>query len=110
MRKHFIISLILLFSLSLSACTKSKIPTETSTIIPVPVTETIEETSTQITTSEPETTEKSTSQIAVSKGEKMKIFQLLQRLYHKLQKLNQSKNLNQLKIKLLSKMFLNLLS
>ena len=70
MRKHFIITLILLFSLSLSACNKAGTPTETNSVLPTQEVETIEETSTQITTSEPVTTEKSTTQNAISKEEK----------------------------------------
>lgn len=70
MRKHFIITLILLFSVSLSACNKAEMPTETSSILPTQKTEIIEETSTQITTSEPATREKSTIQIVISKEEK----------------------------------------
>ena len=53
MRKHFIIALILLFSVSISACNKAEIPAETSNVLPTQETEIIEETSTQITTSEP---------------------------------------------------------
>lgn len=69
MRKHFIIISILLFSLSLSACNKAEISTETNSTLPTQEAEIIEETSTQITTSEP-TTEKSTTQNAISKEEK----------------------------------------
>lgn len=72
MRKHFIIALILLFSVSLSACNKAEIPTETSNVLPTQETEITEETSTQITTSEPIITEKSTTQIEAPKEEKMK--------------------------------------
>ncbi len=70
MRKHFIIALILFFSLSLSACTKAKMPTKTSSVPPTPATEIIKETSIQATTSEPATTEQSTFQIVVPKEEK----------------------------------------
>ena len=59
MRKHFIITLILLFALSLSACNKAEIPTETNSTLPTQEVEVIEETSTQITTSGPATTENS---------------------------------------------------
>ena len=69
MRKHFIIALILLFSLSLSACNKAEIPTETSSILPTQETEIIEETSSQIPTSEPVTTEKLTTQVVIPKEE-----------------------------------------
>ena len=91
MRKHFIITLILLFALSLSACNKaetstetsSNLPTqdaeiieetstETSSNLPTQDAEIIEETSTKITPSEPVTTEKSTTQVIVSKEEKRK--------------------------------------
>ena len=61
MRNHFIITLILLFSVSLSACNKAEIPTETSSVLPTQEIEIIEETSTQITTLEPATTEKFTT-------------------------------------------------
>ena len=72
MRKLFIITLILLFSASLSACNKAEIPTETISVLPTQETEVIEETSTQITTSEPVTTEKSTTQVEAPKAEKRK--------------------------------------
>ena len=61
MRKHLIIALFLLFSVSLSTCNKAETPTETSSILPTQETEVIEKTSTQITTSKPTTTEKSTT-------------------------------------------------
>ena len=61
MRKHFIIALVLLFSLSLSACNKAETSTETSSTLPTQETKVIEETSTQITTLEPATTEKFTT-------------------------------------------------
>ena len=70
MRKLFIIALILLFSVSLSACNKAEMPTETSSILPTQETKVIEEPSTQITTSELATTEKFTTQNAISKEEK----------------------------------------
>lgn len=72
MTKHFIIISILLFSLSLSACNKDEISTETSSVLSTQETEVIEETSTQITTSGPATAEKSTSQVALPKEEKRK--------------------------------------
>ena len=72
MRKHFIITLILLFALSLSACNKAETSTETSSNLPTQDAEIIEETSTKITPSEPVTTEKSTTQVIVSKEEKRK--------------------------------------
>ena len=72
MRKHFIIALFLLFSLSLSACTRVETPTDTSSILPTQETEVIEEVSNQITTSKPATTEKSTTQVEVPKEEKRK--------------------------------------
>ncbi len=70
MRKHFIIALFLLLSLSLSACTRVETPTDTSSVFPTQETEVIEETSTQITTLEPATTEKSTTQVVISTEEK----------------------------------------
>ena len=70
MRKYLLIALILLFSLSLSACNKAEIPTETSSILPTQETEIIEETSSQIPTSEPVTTEELTTQVVISKEEK----------------------------------------
>ena len=70
MRKHFIIALVLLFTLSLSACNKAETPTETSSILPTQETEIIEKTSTQITTSEPATREESTTQFVISTEEK----------------------------------------
>ena len=69
MRKLFIITLISLFALSLLACNKAEIPTETSSVLPTQKTEIIEKTSTQITTSEPATTEKSTTLVIVPKEE-----------------------------------------
>ena len=69
MRKHFIIALILLFSVSISACNKAEIPAETSNVLPTQETEIIEETSTQITTSEPAITEQFTTQVVVPKEE-----------------------------------------
>ncbi len=69
MRKHFIIALIFLFSVSLSACNKAETPTETSSVLPTQEKEIFKETSTQITTSEPATTEKSTTQVVVPKEE-----------------------------------------
>ena len=69
MRKLFIITLVLFFSLSLSACNKAGTPTETSSILSTQKTEIIEETSTQITTSEPATTGESTTQFVISTEE-----------------------------------------
>ena len=72
MRKHFIIALVLLFSLSLSACNKAETSTETSSTLPTQGTKVIEETSTQITTLETATTEKSTTQVEAPKEDKRK--------------------------------------
>ena len=72
MRKLFIITLVLLFTLSLSACNKAETSTETSSNLPTQETEIIEENSTQITTSEPATIEKSTTQVEAPKEEKRK--------------------------------------
>ena len=72
MRKLFIITLILLFSASLSACNKAEIPTETSSNLPTQEVEIIEEASAQITTLEPAPTEKSTTQVVVPKEEQRK--------------------------------------
>ena len=72
MRNHFIITLILLFALSLSSCNKAEIQTETSSTLPTQEVKVIEETLTQITTLEPATTEKSTTQVEVPKEEKRK--------------------------------------
>ena len=83
MRKRFIITLLLLLSVSLSACNKAETPTETSSVLATQETEVIEESSTQITTLEPVTIKKSTTQVEAPTEEKGKIFQLLQRLYHK---------------------------
>ena len=70
MRKYLIIAFILLFSASLSACTKAETPTEISSVLPTQKTEIIEKTSTQITTSEPATREESTTQFVISTEEK----------------------------------------
>ena len=70
MRKYFIIALILLLSVSLSAFNKAEMATETNSVLPTQETEVIEETLTQITTLEPATREKSTIQIVISKEEK----------------------------------------
>ena len=70
MRKYLLIALILLFSLSLSACNKAEIPTETSSVLPTQETEIIEETSSQIPTSGPATTEKLITHVVISKEEK----------------------------------------
>ena len=70
MRKHFIVALILLFSVSLSACNKGETSTETSSTLPTQEVEIIEETSTKITPSEPITTEKSATQVVISTEEK----------------------------------------
>ncbi len=86
MTKHFIIISILLFSLSLSACNKDEISTETSSVLPTQETEVIEETSTQITTSGPATAENLLVKLQSRGKKKGKMFQLLQRHYHKLQK------------------------
>ena len=75
MRKHFIITLILLFSVSLSTCNKAEILTETSSVFPTQETEIIKEPSTQITTLESSTIEKTTTSITIPNEE-----------YHKLQK------------------------
>ena len=72
MRKHFIITLILIFAVSLSACTKAETPTEISSVLPTQETEITEETSTQNTTSEPVKTEKSTTQVVIPKDEQKK--------------------------------------
>ena len=69
MRKYFIITLLLLLSVSLSACNKAEMPTETSSVLPTQKTEGIEEASNQITTSKPVTTEKSTTQVVIPKEE-----------------------------------------
>ena len=70
MRKYLIIAFILLFSASLSACTKAETPTEISSVLPTQETEITEETSTQITTLEPVAAEQSTAQVEISKEEK----------------------------------------
>ena len=72
MRKYLIIAFILLFSASLSACTKAETPTEISSVLPTQETEITEETSTQNTTSEPVKTEKSTTQVVIPKDEQRK--------------------------------------
>ena len=105
MRKHLIIALILLFSLSLSACNKPEMPTETSIVLPKQETEIIEEASMQITTSEPATTEKSTTQVVVSKEEKEENISTSTTNLPQITEENQHQNLNQPKIKLLLKMF-----
>ena len=69
MRKYFIITLLLLLSVSLSACNKAEMPTEISSALPTQETEITEETSTQNATSEPVTTEKSTTQVVIPKEE-----------------------------------------
>ena len=70
MRNHLLIALLLLFAVSLSACNKAEMPTETSSVLPTQKTEIIEKTSTQITTSEPATREESTTQFVISTEEK----------------------------------------
>ena len=69
MRKYFIITLVFLFTLSLSACNKAKMPTEISSASPTQETEITEDTSTQNATSEPVTTEKSTTLVIIPKEE-----------------------------------------
>ena len=46
MRKHFIITLFFIFTLSLAACNKAEIPTKTSSVLPIQETKVIEENST----------------------------------------------------------------
>ena len=70
MRKHFIIALVFIFTLSLAACNKAETPTETSSVLPTQKTEIIEKTSTQITTSDPAIREESTTQFVISTEEK----------------------------------------
>ncbi len=62
MKKHLIIALVLLFSLSLSACTKAEAPMKTGSALP--------NQETKIITSEPSTAEKSTTQTTAPKEEK----------------------------------------
>ena len=73
MRKHLIIALILLFSVSLSACNKAETPTEISSALPTQKTEVIEEISPQITTSEPAITEKSATLVIIPKEKQREI-------------------------------------
>ena len=70
MRKHFIIALVFIFTLSLAACNKAETPTETSSVLPTQKTEIIEKTLTQITTSDPAIREESTTQFVISTEEK----------------------------------------
>ncbi len=50
MRNHLLITFILFFTLSLSACNKAETPTKAISNLPTQETEVIEENSTQITT------------------------------------------------------------